>query len=59
MFNPAFNEKDFKRNKKQLKESINNNKKSAQNMSNEAIAKIFYGKTIRGIITKPNFIMVE
>ena len=48
LFNPAFNEKDFKRNKKQLKESINNNKKSAQNMSNEAIAKIFYGKTIRG-----------
>ena len=48
LFNPAFNEEDFKRNKKQLKESINNSKKSAQSMAQEAMMKVLYGKTIRG-----------
>lgn len=48
LFYPAFSEEDFKRNKKQLKESINNSKKSAQNMANEALMNILYGKTIRG-----------
>ncbi|MGC6470856.1 MAG: M16 family metallopeptidase [Flavobacteriales bacterium] len=50
LFNPAFSEEDFERNKKQLKESINNNKKSARNMASEAMASILYGKTIRGMM---------
>jgi zinc protease len=49
LFSPGFNEEDFKRINKQLRESINNDKKSANNMASEAMAKLLYGKTIRGI----------
>ena len=50
LFNPAFNEEDFKRNQKQLKESINNDKKSARNMANTAMMELLYGNTIRGVM---------
>ena len=50
LFNPAFSEEDFKRNKKQLKESINNDKKSARNMSSQALSELMYGNTIRGVM---------
>ena len=49
LFMPGFNEEDFKRVNKQYRESINNSKKSASNMAREAMSKILYGKTIRGI----------
>ena len=38
LFNPAFDENDYKRINKQYKESINNSKKSAQNMARQAVA---------------------
>ena len=62
-FNPAFDEKDYKRINKQYKESINNSKKSAQNMARQAVMKLIYGNTIRGImpsvksIEKLNYLM--
>tara|TARA_B100001741_G_scaffold313814_1_gene322277 strand:- start:2445 stop:5249 length:2805 start_codon:yes stop_codon:yes gene_type:complete len=50
LFNPAFDEKDYKRINKQYKESINNSKKSAQNMASQAVMKLMYGNSIRGIM---------
>ena len=50
LFNPAFNEIDYKRINKQYKESINNSKKSAQNMARQAVMKLMYGNSIRGIM---------
>ena len=50
LFNPAFNEEDYKRINKQYKESINNSKKSAQNISRQAIMELMYGSTIRGMM---------
>ena len=47
LFNPAFNKRILSETK-QLKESINNSKKSAQSMAQEAMMKVLYGKTIRG-----------
>jgi zinc protease len=57
MFNPAFNEEDYKRINKQYKESINNSKKSAQNMARQAVMELMYGNTIRG--TMPSVKGVE
>ena len=50
LFNPAFDEEDFKRIHKQYKESINNSKKSARNMSQQALKEVMYGETIRGVM---------
>ncbi len=50
LFNPAFDEDDYKRINKQYKESINNSKKSAQNMARQAVAELMYGNSIRGIM---------
>ena len=49
LLRPAFDEVDFKRVKKQFKESINNNKKSANIIASEAMASLLYGKSIRGV----------
>ena len=46
---PGFRAEDFKRVNKQYRESINNSKKSANNMASQAMASLLYGKTIRGI----------
>jgi predicted Zn-dependent peptidase len=46
---PGFRAEDFKRVNKQYRESINNSKKSANNMASQAMAGLLYGKTIRGI----------
>ena len=51
LFRPAFNEEDFKRVKKQYRESINNEKKSASSMANRAASSILYGNdNIRGVL---------
>lgn len=51
LFRPAFNEEDFKRVKKQYRESINNEKKSASSMANRAASSILYGDdNIRGVL---------
>ena len=57
LFNPAFDEDDYKRINKQYKESINNSKKSAQNMARQAVAELMYGNSIRG--TMPSVKGVE
>ena len=57
LFNPAFDEEDYKRINKQYKESINNSKKSAQNMARQAVAELMYGNSIRG--TMPSVKGVE
>ena len=57
LFNPAFDEDDYKRINKQYKESINNRKKSAQNMARQAVAELMYGNSIRG--TMPSVKGVE
>jgi len=49
LFMPGFRAEDFKRVNKQYRESINNSKKSANNMASQAMAGLLYGKTIRGI----------
>jgi zinc protease len=57
LFNPAFDEEDYKRINKQYKESINNSKKSAQNMARQAVTELMYGNSIRG--TMPSVKGVE
>ncbi|MGB2138119.1 MAG: M16 family metallopeptidase, partial [Flavobacteriales bacterium] len=57
LFNPAFDEDDYKRINKQYKESINNSKKSAQNMALQAVVELMYGNSIRG--TMPSVKGVE
>jgi zinc protease len=49
LFMPGFKTDDFKRVNKQYRESINNSKKSGNNMAREAMSKLLYGKTIRGV----------
>ena len=50
LFNPGFRKDDFKRVKKQYRESINNSKKSAINYLGSTAAKQkMYGKSIRGV----------
>jgi zinc protease len=49
LFRPGFRADDFKRVKKQVREGINNSKKSANSMASEAYGQILYGKSIRGV----------
>ena len=49
LFNPGFRKDDFKRVKKQYRESINNSKKSANYLGSTAAKQKMYGKSIRGV----------
>ncbi len=48
LFHPAFNQDDFKRVKKQLLESIKNQKTSSYTIASKVFKKIIYGNTILG-----------
>jgi len=49
LFNPKFDAEDFKRVKKQYKESIASDKKSPQSQARKAYMNILYGNTILGL----------
>lgn len=49
LFKPKFDEKDFKRIKKQTKESLKQDNSSASTMARKAYSSIIYGNTIWGV----------